>query len=379
MEHDIQSALTEFKGAVTGRMGQTEAQIAELRKQLDAVEAKAGRPSLGSPDVSAEQVAHKQAFDKYLRKGEDSGLSDIQRKAMNTGSDPDGGYLVLPEMDKTIDRVAATVSTMHRLADVVTIGTARYEKLVKTAGMAMRRVGDGATGGETTEPKFAKIAIDVHTSEVEPWVYNETLEDSFINLEDDLANEAAIAFAEGGGSEFITGDGVGKARGILAYPVVANASYAWGSVGYIASGKAGAFTSVAPADKIVDLIAALPIVYRSGASFVMNDTTLSVVRQMKDGSGSYYLWQPDSTQPFGGKLLGYPVEVDNNMPDISAGSYSVAFGNFKRGYAIVNRTGTTLIRDNITSKGQTKFNFRRRFGGGIVNYEAIRLMKMATG
>ena len=122
----------------------------------------------------------------------------------------------------------------------------------------------------------------------------------------------------------------------------------------------------------------MPVKYRQGAAFLMNDATLNTIKQMKDGTGKYYLWIPDPTAPFGGRLLGYPVEVDDNMPTVSAGSYSIAFGNFQRGYTIVNRTGTTLIRDNITSKGITKFNFRRRFGGGITHFEAIKLMKFAT-
>ena len=353
--------------------------LTEIGKQMTEVEKKAGRPLPGSDkDITPEQAEYRKAFGRFLRKGDDSGLAELQRKAMNSGTDADGGYLVVPEMDQAIDRIVPTISAMYRLARNVTIGTKKYEKLVKTSGMAMRRVAEGGTGGETTEPKFAKIAIEVFPAEVEPWVYNETLEDALIDLEADLTAEAAIGFGEGAGSEFIIGDGVGKARGITAYTNVANSAYAWGSVGYIASGKSAAFASVAPADKIVSLQHALKAQYRPGAAWLMNDTTLGVARQMKDGSGSYYLWQPDPAGSFGGRFLGSPVEVDDNMPAIGAGSYSVAYGNFQRGYLIVNRAGTTLIRDNITAKGTTNFNFRRRFGAGIYNYEAIKLMKFAT-
>jgi HK97 family phage major capsid protein len=355
------------------------ADMASLQKAFTDIEKKANRPMVGADSQkSEEQLAHAKAFNLYLRKGREDGLADIQQKAMNSGSDPDGGYLVLPEMDMAIDRIAPTISAMYRLADVKTIGSAKWEKLVKTSGMAMRRVGDGQTGGETTEPRYSKIAIDVFTAEVEPWVYNETLEDAFINLESDLAAEAAIGFAEGAGAEFITGNGVGKARGIAGYTNVANSAYSWGSVGYIASGKSAAFASVAPADKVISLQHSLKSQYRPGAVWLTNDTTLGVMRQMKDGSGSYYLWNPDPAGGFGGRFLGNPVEVDDNVADLAAGSYSLAFGNFKRGYTIVNRAGTTLIRDNITAKGTTKFNFRRRFSGGISNYEAIKLMRFAT-
>jgi HK97 family phage major capsid protein len=352
--------------------------MSKLDKEILEIQKKANRLNPGDGGLTEEQEEHKKAFNLYLRKGIDNGLAEIQRKAMNTGSDPDGGYLVLPEIDQMIDRVVPTVSAMYRLANVVTIGTNKYQKRVKKTGMAMRRTADGSGGGETTEPTYANIDIEAFTAEVEPWVNNETLEDAFIDLANDLADEAAIAFAEGAGAEFITGNGVGKARGITSYDKVANASYAWGKVGYIASGKSAAFASVAPADKIVALQHALKSAYRPGAVWLTNDATLGTIRQLKDGSGSYYIWQPDPAAAFGGRLLGNPVEVDDNLADIAAASYSLAFGNFKRGYTIVNRAGTTLIRDNITTKGVTKFNFRRRFGGGITNFEAIKLMKFAT-
>lgn len=351
--------------------------LSKLDNEVLEMQKKANRPPIAGAR-SPEQDAYKKAFARYLRKGDDRGLEELQHKAMSSQSDPDGGYLIEDQMDAVIDRVVPTISAMYRLANVITIGTSRYEKLVKTSGMAMRRIAEGAAGGETTAPKYAKITIDVATAEVEPWVYNETLDDAFIDLETDLANEAAIGFAAGAGSEFITGDGVGKARGITAYTNVVNASYAWGSVGYILSKKSAAFASVAPSDQIIALQHALKAQYRPGAVWMMNDTTLGVARQMKDASGSYYLWQPDPLGAFGGRFLGNPVEVDDNFADLGAGSYSLAFGNFKSAYTIVNRAGTTLIRDNITAKGTTKFNFRRRFGGGITNFEAVKLMKFAT-
>lgn len=365
---------------LTEKVERINADLTAIGKSMTEIEKKAGRPALGAVDVvdTPERAEHRKAFSLYLRKGRTDGLEELQRKAMNTGSDPDGGYLVEEVMDATIDRIAQTMGAMYRLANVVTIGTAKYEKLVKTSGMAMRRVADGQTGGETTEPKYTKIGIEVFPAEVEPWVYNETLDDAFIDLESDLAQEAAIGFAEGSNAEFITGNGVGKARGVAAYTMVANSSYAWGSVGYITSGKSAAFASVAPADKVISLQHSLKAQYRPGAVWLANDATVGVMRQIKDASGSYYLWQPDPAAAFGGRFLGAPVEVDDNVADIAAGSLSLAYGNFKRGYTIVNRAGTTLIRDNITAKGTTKFNFRRRFGGGITNFEAIKWLKFAT-
>ena len=356
--------------------------LTEIGKQMTEVEKKAGRPKAGDDkQVTPEQAEYRKAFGAWLRTGEGDQrvMRDLGRKAMNTQSDPNGGYLVLPEMDSAIDRIAPTISAMYRLADTRTIGTAKYEKMVKTAGMSMRRIADGSAGGETTEPTFAKITIEAHTAEVEPWVNQETLDDAIINLEADLAEEAGMAFAEGAGTEFITGNGVGKARGIAAYTNVVNSSYTWGNVGFIRAGKTTAFMSVAPADRVVDLQHALKAQYRPGAVWMLNDSTLAVMRQIKDASGSYYLWNPDPTAGFGGRFLGSPVEVDDNFADIASASISLAYLNPKRAYTIVNRQGTTLLRDTYTGKGVVKFNFRRRFGGGIVNYEAVKLMVFSTG
>ena len=377
MPEEIKELVVEQGRAFQAWQKRSDAEIAALSENVADLMLSAGRPN-GADKGRSSTSEQKEAMDVYLRKGDDRALADLQKKAMNSTSDPDGGYLVLPEMEREVDRVVGTLTAMERLARVVRISSRSWQKRVKTSGMSMRRVAEGSGGGESTEPKYAQIEIVVHPAEVEPWVHNATLEDADIDLAADLSQEAGISFAEGGGSEFINGDGVGKARGILQYPIVANASYAWGKIGYIASGKSGAFASVAPADKLVDLVHALKPQYRQGAAFVMNDKTLGVVRQMKDGSGSYYLFQQDPTGQLVGRLLGYPVEVDDNMPDIAANSYSVAFGNFQRGYAVVRRNGITLIRDNVTTKGVTKFNFTRRFGGGVYNFEAIKLMKFAT-
>ncbi len=353
------------------------AELAKLGKDYTELLKQKGRPEAPS-QMTEEQAEHKEAFDRMLRKGHTEGLDELQRKAMNSHDDPDGGYLVLPEMDGMIDRVVPTISALARLANNKTISTAKYEKLVKTTGMALAWIADGANNGETTEPTYSKIDIEVFTAEVEPWVFNQTLEDAEINLATDLAEEAAIGFGEGIGSALVIGNGVGKPKGITAYTAVANASYAWGSLGYIAAGASGAFTSSAPGDTIVNLQHSLKQQYRPGAAFLMSDATLATVRQMKDGSGAYYLWQPDPTGGFGGRLLGSPVEIDDNMPTIAANSLSIAYGNFARGYTVVNRRGTILIRDNITAKGKTKFNFTRRIGGGVTNFEAIKLMKFAS-
>lgn len=362
---DLQATVDKLNGA-----------FKSINDEVTEIAKKANRPQTdGGKQITAEQAEYKQAFNKFLRKGDENGLAELQKKAYNSGSGPDGGYLVLPEMDAEIIRVVGVTSAIGRLARNVTIGTETFKKVAKTTGLAARRVGPGATGGESTNPKYAELEFTAHEAEAEPWVFNATLEDSIINLEQDLAMEASIAFAELAGSEFAVGTGVGSARGITAYDTVANASYTWGKLGFIKSGASADFAASNPADKIIDLQHSLKAQYRPGAAWVTSDAVLAKVRQMKDGTGAFYLWQPDPLTGFGGRLLGNPVEIDDNMPALAADSYSLAFGNFAQGYVVVNRSGTVVIRDNVTAKGKTKFNFRRRFGGGVQNFEAIKLMK----
>lgn len=364
---DLQASVDKINGEFT----KLNADLVELAK-------KSNRPQVDSKGLTPEQAEYKQAFGTFLRKGNDNGLEELQRKAYNSASGPDGGYLVLPEMDAEITRVVGLTSALGRLATVKNIGTDTYKKMAKTKGMLARRVGPGATGGESDAPKLTELEFTAHEAEAEPWIFNSTLEDSVINLESDLADEASIAFSELAGAEYVIGSGAGCSRGITAYDTVANSNYSWGKVGMIKSGAAGAFAASNPGDKLIDLQHALKAQYRPGAAWITSDPLLGVIRQMKDGSGAYYLWQPDPLAGFGGRLLGNPVEIDDNMPTAANGSLSLAFGNWKQAYVVVNRSGTVVIRDNITAKGKTKFNFRRRFGGGVQNFEAYKLMQLSA-
>lgn len=366
---------------VVEKVDRISAEMTQLSKDIAEVAKKSNRPQMSGSGaiLTPEQEEYKSAFSRFMRKGGDaSRLSELERKALGRGSDIEGGVLVHSELETAIDRVAGVVSAFRQIADVRTIGAISHKMRVKTRGTAARWIGESEAGGESQNPQYAMIEIFAEEMEAEPWVYNDTLEDADYNLEADVADEAGIAFSEAEGDAFINGDGVKKPRGLLKYTIAANSSYAWGKLGYIASGASGDFASSNPSDKLIDLLHSVKSTYRNGSQLLMSDSTLAKVRQIKDGSGNFYLFQPDPTGEFAGLVLGKPVVVDDNMPAIAANSYSIAYGNFKRGYRIVDRRGIVLIRDNLTTKGTTKFNFRKRVGGGIVNFEAIKLMKFAA-
>ncbi len=362
------------------KVAKIDADLAQLSRDIQEVAKKSNRPQISDTKgiLTPEHAEYKTAFQTFIRNGKDAGLKELEKKAFQQGSDVDGGYNIHAEMESSIDRVASTVSSMRQLADVRVIGKTSIKMRVKTAGVAARWVGEGEAGGETTNPKYGEIEIFAEEMEIEPWAFNSALEDADFDVEADIMDEAGIGFGEAEGDSFINGSGVKKPRGILAYTAIANASYAWGKVGFIKSGANGAFAASNPGDKVIDLIHSLRSTYRNDSAMLMADTTLGALRQIKDGSGSFYLFNPDPLGKFSGFVLGVPVVIDDNMPVLSTDSYSIAYGNFKRAYRIVDRKGIALIRDNITTKGTTKFNMRKRVGGGIKNFEAIKLMKFAS-
>jgi len=352
------------------------AQIAEMKTQLEALETVAGRGAFGGGEgVDPAKAAHTKAFESWFRGGVEGELKDLQVQAnASTLDDTAGGFTVPEEMEATIDRVAATVSAMRGLATVMSIGTDTYKKLVNQGGASSGWVGEKGARAETDTPSLVEIAINTKEIYAMPAATQKLLDDSRIDIAAWLGNEVAIEFADEEGDAFVNGDGVSEPKGLDAYTKITNASYAWGKMGYIAGGHATLLNS---ADKLIDVTNALKPVYLNGSSWLMNRTTLNVIRKMKDGEGNY-IWRPGLEAGAPNVLLGYPTVTDDNVEDIGAGKYPLYFGNFKRAYLIVDRFGIRVLRDPFSSKPYILFYTTKRVGGGIVMYEAIKTMKIAT-
>jgi len=329
---------------------------------------------------SPEATEHATAFNGWFRRGNepDSGMRSLEIKAaLTTQSDPDGGYIVPEEMDRTIDRVTGTMSAMRNVANVVKVGSSTYKKLIGQAGAKSGWVGEEESRTETATPKLSEISLPTMELYANPAATQQMLDDAFFDVEKWLADEVSIEFAEKEGAAFISGDGVKRPYGFTSYPKVANASYAWGKVGYVASGASGGFASTAPGDALLALYYALRMGYRSNAVFMMSDAIMLSIRQMKDGQGNY-LWAPPTQAGEVPTVLGKTVYTDENMDGATANAYPVAFGDFKRGYTITDRMGTRILRDPYTNKPFVMFYTTKRVGGGITNFEAIKLLKLGT-
>lgn len=353
--------------------------MSQVKKQLEALETAVARgqfPGGSSSAVDVAKKAHAEAFNKWFRKGAgEAELKDLEIQASaSTLSDPDGGFTVPEEVETAIDRVAQTVSAMRRISTVRSISTDTYKKLVNQGGATSGWVGEKGARTETGTPTLAEIAINTKELYAMPYATQQLLDDSRVDIAAWLADEVAIEFNEEESEAFISGSGVEQPKGIAAYTMVANANYAWGKVGYIASGHA---TLLNNADKLIDLQHALKSVYRNGAVWLMADSTLNAIRKLKDGEGNY-LWRPGLAENALDTLLGKPIEIDDNVDAIGANKYPIFFGNFKRAYLIVDRLGTRVLRDPFTAKPYVAFYTTKRVGGGIIMYEALKALKISA-
>lgn len=356
--------------------------LSKEKDRLDKIEANMNREAYGfggGEDVEKQKAtkAHKEGFNSYFRKGHDAGLRDMEvQAALTTQVDEDGGFIVPAEVDKEISRVLDTISAMREVSRVQNIGSSAYKKLHNVGGTSSGWVGEEESRSGSETPKLKEIKWDAMELYAEPATTQSMLDDSMFDVEQWLAEEVGVEFSEQEGAAFIKGDGIKKPRGLLSYNAVANGSQKFGELGFIASGAAGAFAASDPSDKLIDLVHALKSGYRTNAKWMMNDLTLAEVRKFKDANGNY-LWQPGLSEGAPDLLLGKRIAVDDNMPDIAANSLSIAFGDFNRGYIIVDRFGTRILRDAFTQKPYVKFYTTKRVGGGVNDSEAIKLMKFA--
>ncbi|HEX8481077.1 MAG TPA: phage major capsid protein [Allosphingosinicella sp.] len=346
-------------------------EMAQLKGRMDAQAVAASRPALSGARAKGSPFA-----ESYLRKGVESG---VELKAMAGTSDAAGGYAVPEEIDAEIGRLLTSISPIRAIANVVKVGSAGYRKLVTAGGTPSGWVSETAGRPETATPTFIEVAPPFGELYANPAASQSMLDDAAFDVEAWLAQEIATEFARAEGSAFVGGNGVNRPKGFLAGPTSAqgDGSRPFGTLQVLTTGAAGAFPPSHPGDKLIDLVQTLRPPYRQGASFVMNSATASIIRKFKTSTGGF-LWQPSLVAGQPDTLLGYPVVEAEDMPDVGADSLSVAFGNFRAGYLIAERTETQILRDPYTNKPFVHFYATKRVGGQVANSEAIKLLKFAA-
>jgi HK97 family phage major capsid protein len=393
---ELRATFEEFKSANDERLAKIERKRGDVllddkvdrinaaldlqTKRMDDLALRQARPALegrGRIVTDAASREHKSAFDAYVRGGETSALRQLETKAMSAGSNPDGGYLVPVELEREIGQRLAAISPIRAISSVREISGSVYKKPFMTAGPATGWVGETDARTQTTSPTLDALSFPAMELYAMPAATATLLDDSAVNIDEWIASEVELTFAVQEGAAFVNGDGTNQPKGFLQYTTVANSSWSWGNLGYIASGAAGAFAASNPSDALIDLIYALKAGYRQNGNFVMNRKTQAAIRKFKD-SGGAYLWQPPAQAGGRASLMTFPLIEAEDMPDIGANALSIAFGDFRRGYLIVDRVGVRVLRDPYSAKPYVLFYTTKRVGGGVQDFDAVKLMKFAA-
>lgn len=343
------------------------------------------RNHLNGEPLTADQVSaraeYREKFKAWLKTGRDGELIQTAPKAaMQTQIAEKGGFLVPEEMERSVIELGTLYSPMRSICDVRTINQGNSLKQpANVQGATAGWTGELASRTETATDDIAMLQWFLMEAYAQPKVTNILLADAEFDVEGWLNEGITREFADLEGAAFISGGGVNSPRGIQSYTVVANGSYAWGSVGYIPTGVSAAITDSSNNgyDALLDMITALHRRYLPNARFLMNRTSETTIRKVKDGNENY-MWQPSVSIDKPATLFGYPVEIDDNAPAAGSNTYPVMLGDFQQAYRIVQKAGMMMLRDEVTDKGRTIFYTTRRVGGGIKNFEAVKFLKCAT-
>lgn len=363
----LNNTVSDLQGMKT-QMEALPDQIKQLERQMNHL----GRGGDGAPSIEAKERSD--AMREYLMKGD---IAKAQTKAMTVNSDANGGVTVHSEMANDITKRLFDLSPIRQIANVVTISSDALEILEDSGDITGGWESETSTSANTGTPTMSKKRISAHVLAARPQVSGNLLEDSALDIEAYLADKLADRFARLEGAAFVTGDGVARPRGFttLATDTAADASRDWGKLQVFGTGNSGDFASSASADVLMDITTGLKQAYRQGAVWVAPRAVIAKIRKFKGATNGDYLWRPglDSGQPE--TVLGYPVVEAEDMPALGSNSLSLAFGNFKQGYTIVDRLGLVIVRDPYSAKPYVEFYTRKRVGGDVTNSDAIKLVK----
>jgi len=373
MEEAVRGFLDEFKGfraEMTTRFQQQDDKMTMIeRKSLTKA-----RPQLAA--TADMHAPHRKAFDAYLRSGDDDGLRglELEGKALNTAVAGEGGYLVDPQTSERILSVLNSNASIRAIANVVAVEASSFDVLVDHTELGHGWANETGPVAETDTPQIDRISIPLHELSALPKASQRLLDDSAFDVEGWLASRIADRFARAEAAAFVSGDGVDKPRGFLSRPAVDNDVWTWGNLGYVPTGANGDLNGP---DSIVDLVYSLGAEYRARATFVMNSRTAGVVRKLKDADGRF-LWSDGLAAGEPARLMGYPVLIAEDMPEIATGADAIAFGDFGAGYTVAERPDLRLLRDPFSAKPHVLFYATKRVGGDVSDFKAIKLLRFAA-
>lgn len=377
--------------AKLARMDSAIDSMGEVKAKLEAMETRMSRPgSYGEGESTSREAAeYKGAFLNWMRSPTDqdrqqkvtAAQRNLETRAADarTSTGASGGFALPEEIERTIARLGVDMSPIRSLATVRTVGTPDYKELIDVNGAAFEWIGETDTRAQTNTPDLAEIAPTFGMASAKPQATEESLDDLFFDVENWLIQSAAEAIYAGEGAAFVSGNGTKKPTGFLAGPTplaTADSVRAFGTLQYIASAQAAAMPT--SPDVFFDMIYSLRARYRANATWVTSKAVLSAIRKYKEATTNAYMWQPALAAGQPSSFAGFPMVEAEDMPAVGAGTFPLAFGDFREGYLICDRVGMRMTRDEITTPGYVKFYVRKRVGGKIRNSQSIKLLKIAA-
>ncbi|MUO86756.1 phage major capsid protein [Agrobacterium vitis] len=373
----VQASVREFRASHEAELNTMRGHVDDLNAKMAAMQINGG----GGGEFQEVKRA-KAAVTEFLRTGRPDAMNALRpNAAMSTDSGPDGGFTVPKEIDTLIQSQLIALSPMRAATGGgKSVGTSDYHKIINKRGATVGWAGERDPRSETASPQLAEVVPPMGELWAYPAVTQWALDDSQFDLGEFVQENVTDEFALQEGGSFVNGDGMKKPLGFLSVPNSADGDLTrpFGTFQFIKTGAAGGFAATNPGDTLIDLVYSLKAVYRAGPNvgWQMNSATAGTVRKFKDGQGNY-LWQESMSQGQPAMLCGYPVWENEDMPDIAANALPIAFGNWNKGYLIVDRMGTKILRDPYTKPGWLRLYISKRVGGAPADTKAIKLLKIA--
>lgn len=369
----VEEIRTETKMTAESQ-AKAEANLASLIEQKTALETRLSALETATQFPGAAKSKgvdeHKAAFVEYLRKSNDRSvethLREVETKGFVSAAPSNGGYAVPTVIGAEIARIATNISPLRGLIRSVSASTTNYTEVLSNANAGTGWVGETATRTATATPTLSRVSPTFGELYAVAEVSNFMLNDAFFDVEAWLVTEIAEKFAAAENIAFLTGNGTDKPTGLLNGTVITGP----------ASGEAADF-GANPFDNILDLRYAVAGEYAQRGTFLMNSTVLARLAKVKDDNGAY-IYQPTVAAGVADTLLGKPLVLDENMPNIAAGSRSILFGDFSRAYLAVDIVNMSIITDNVSNKGHTQFYVSKRLGGAVKDANAVKALRIAA-
>ncbi|MDE9442291.1 phage major capsid protein [Xenorhabdus bovienii] len=365
LTYQMRSLLTQAENEKRSLNTNEAKQFDELRNQSDALNTEIARYEALADEERSQ--ARTQPTSKKLSNDElHHYVLTGETRSLSTGVPSEGGYTVIPELNKQIMQQLTDESVMRRICTVKNTRSNEYKQLVSVGGSAVAHGEEGKARNETTTPKMEEVSIKLFPIYAYPKTTQEIIDFSDVDILGWLTSEIADTFVDTEETDLVSGDGSKKAKGFLTYPrdTQSDKTRAFGTLQKME-------VTALSADSLIDLKFLLKNKYRKNAVWVMNSNTAAQVQKLKNGNGDY-IWRERLQAGDPDMLLGLPVHYLEFIPE-----GVISLGDFKRGYFIVDHeTGIRTRPDNITEPGFYKVHTDKYLGGGLVDSNAIKVLEV---